>query len=66
MQKEPVLQFQKKFYFNQFSPESKEYCGQTVKNHLSLSVVIVSWLKYRPNSAQIDPNNRGRLADKMS
>ena len=56
--KEPVLQFQRKFYLNQFSPESKEYGGHTVKNHLSFSVVVVSQLKFRPDSAQIGPDNR--------
>ena len=52
----------KKFDFNQFSPESKEYHGH-VKKSSFLSVVIVLYLNYRPNSAQIDSDIRGRSAD---
>ena len=43
--------FKKKFYFNQFSLESKEYQGHQV---IFLSVVIVLYLNYTANSAQID------------
>ena len=68
MQKEPVLQFQrkkKKIHFNQFSPESKQYHGHPVSNKLSfLSIVIALQLKYRSNSAQIDCDNRDRRTDK--
>jgi len=42
---------EKKFHFNQFSLESKEYQGHQV---IFLSVVIVLYLNYTANSAQID------------
>ena len=40
MQEEPVLQFQKRFYFNQFSLESKEYHGHSVSKISFLLFVV--------------------------
>ena len=47
MQEEPVLQFQKRFYFNQFSPESKEWISWpfSVKNAIQCQKSI-KWMIY--------------------
>ena len=62
MQEEAVLQFLKRLHFNQFSLESKEYHGHSVSKTWSLLfVVIVSYLKFKPDSVQIGSANRGNV-----
>ena len=52
-----VGKFQKSF--SQFSLESKDYYGHTIKNSLYISMVIVSQPKFRLDSPQISPDNKG-------
>ena len=61
MQKELILQFQKKFCFSPFSPESKEYCGHILFSFCDHGLII----KFKSESVQIDSDNRGRLTNKI-
>ena len=62
MQEELVLQLQKRFYFNRFSLEPKEYHGHSVSKMSSLFfVVIVLQLKIKPGNVQIGSDDRGSV-----
>ena len=48
-------------FFFKLPLESKEYCDHIVK-YCTFFVTIVLQLKFRPDSAQLGPDNKGRLA----